>query len=439
MDDTRAALTVRRLRWVFVGLVLTWLGCEAAALAGYSESPLQLACINLLIQPHLPIALAGVVVFYFCSQPGSRECLATVTLGAVLALGLKLLDGLGRWTTPLPYCLCFGLGSGSLVALAWRAWRCRGGARQRVLAVLLPACLVLGSVPLIFFFLILTIQLRPQTYDALAYAADGTLGVQVSFALGRLFAAVPMLATVSLLVYCTLPLAFMVLLVLHVRGQGPPVYDLLPSFLCVAVSGFLTYMIFPLTGPLFVFGDAFPNAPPVVASVLAGPLSVPDVPRNCMPSLHTAWALLLWWHARPLGRLVRWGAGVWLAFTVLATLGFGAHYAFDVVVAFPSALACRAVCMQMRPKLTAYRQWTVVWGVLLTATWLMLLRHGLGLLEVSPWLTTSAALSTIGFALAREESLHDMAACGLESTGEAPLPRSRGEGRAAIGAPSADA
>jgi hypothetical protein len=406
MDDNRAALTVRRLRWVFAGLVLTWLGCEAAALAGYSDSPLQLACINLLIQPHLPIALAGVVVFYFYSRPGSRECLTTVALGILLALGLKLLDGPGGWTTPLPYCLCFGFGSASLLLLAWRACRCRGKARQRVLAVLLPACLVLGSVPLIFFFLILTIQLRPHTYDALAYAADGTLGMQVSFGVGRLFAAVPLLATVSLLVYCTLPLAFMVLLVLHLRGQGPPVYDLLPSFLCVAVSGFLTYLIFPLAGPLFVFGDAFPNAPPSVTSVLAAPLSVPDVPRNCMPSLHTAWALLLWWHARPLGRGLRCGAAVWLIFTVLATLGFGAHYAFDVVVAFPSALACRAFCMCTPPGLTAYRHWTVVWGVLLTVTWLVLLGHGLWLLEVTPWLTVSAALATTAFALAREESLH---------------------------------
>jgi hypothetical protein len=318
----------------------------------------------------------------------------------------------------LPYCLCFGLGAASLLVLGWRAWRCKGAARLRVLAVLLPACLVLGSVPLIFFFLILTIQLRPQTYDALAYASDGTLGVQLSFALGRLFAAVPLLATVSLLVYCTLPLAFMVLLVLHLRGKGPPVYDLLPSFLCVAVSGFLTYLIFPITGPLFVFGDSFPHAPPSAASVLAGPLNVPDVPRNCMPSLHTAWALLLWWHARPLGRSLRWGAAVWLVFTVLATLGFGAHYAFDVVVAFPSALACRALCLQTPPALTAHRHWTVFWGVLLTATWLVLLRHGLWLLDVSPWLTASAALATIGFALAREEALQEAAACGFALGGE---------------------
>src|SRR5262245_44023460 len=98
MDDTRAALTVRRLRWVALGLVLTWISCEAAALAGWSMSPLQLAAINLIIQPHLPIALAGMVVFYGCSRPTQRECVATVLLSVALAVSIKLLDLHGDWT-----------------------------------------------------------------------------------------------------------------------------------------------------------------------------------------------------------------------------------------------------------------------------------------------------------------------------------------------------
>jgi hypothetical protein len=399
MRECRAAATVRRLRWVFLGLVATWLACETAAWIGYSESPLHLAWVNLLTLPHLPIAFGGMVVFYFFSQPGSAESLRMLALGCLLALGLKLLDPVGGWATPAPYCLCFGLGTASLVLMGLRVLRLGGDERQQVLAVLLTAGLVLGTIPLIFYFLILTVQLRPQTFDALAYAADGALGVQLSFLLGRVFAAVPGLAPVSILVYCTLPVAFMVLLVLSVRGYGPPVEELLPSFLCVAVCGFLIYLIFPLTGPLFAFANVYPDAPPPTEQVLASALTVPEVPRNCMPSLHTAWALLLWFHARRLGRWLCLGASVFLGFTMLATLGFGAHYAFDVVVAFPSTLACRALGQQTPAIVTPLRHRAAIWGVLMTASWLMLLRHGYWLLAISPWITASVALATMAFAI----------------------------------------
>jgi hypothetical protein len=402
MDALRARETVRRLRWVLAGLALAWLCCEAAAPFFDVEGPLQLAAINLIIQPHLPIALGGMVVFYFCSRPADGESLRMICLGTLFAFGLKLTDRFGLWETPWFPCLCFGYGVSALVILAWRAWRDSGAQRQQLLAVLLPACLVLGSIPLIFFFLLLTIRLRPYTYDAIAYAADGTLGTQLSFATGRLFAVVPVLGTISLLVYCTLPIAFMVLLVMHVRGQGPPVYDLLPSFLCVAVCGFLTYLIFPITGPLFVFGANFPHSPPTTAAVLAEPLEAPEVPRNCMPSLHTAWALLLWWHTRKLRRELRIAAALWLGFTILATLGFGAHYAFDVIVAFPSTLACRAACMKSPGRWSA-----VAWGSLLTVAWLILLLHGYSLLSKSWMLTAGAALGTVVFVLVRERGLKE--------------------------------
>lgn len=403
MDEKQAALTVRQLRWAFAGLVVAWLGCEVAALVGYSFSPLVLGWENIRASAHLSVALAGIVIFYFCSKPTTRECLRTVALGGLLAGGLKLLDVIFDCETPLVYALCCGLGVASLLMMAWRAWCSPGDARRQVLLVLLPACLVLGSIPLIYFFLCLTIELRPDTYDALTYAADGTLGMQLSFALGQLFEAVPLLANLSLLVYCTLPLAFMVLLVLSLRNQKPPLLELLPSFLCVAVCGFVTYWIFPLTGPRFAFAEAFPHAPPDVASVLAGPLTVSDTPRNCMPSLHTAWALLVWWHAQTRGRWLRLGAGAFLVFTMLAAVGFGAHYAFDVVVAFPSTLACRALCMTTPP--TARRHTTILLGVVLTATWLFVLRYGLQLLALSPVLTASAALATMAAAVLLERML----------------------------------
>ena len=87
MDEFRARETVRRLRWVLAGLVLAWICCEAAAPFFGIEGPLQLAAINLITHPHLPIALGGMVVFYFCSRPAAGESLRMIWLGTVLALG----------------------------------------------------------------------------------------------------------------------------------------------------------------------------------------------------------------------------------------------------------------------------------------------------------------------------------------------------------------
>ncbi len=99
-------------------------------------------------------------------------------------------------------------------------------------------------------------------------------------------------------------------------------------------------MVFPVVGPILAFGswgngyelaDIWPNVvPPVPDSV--GPMPFDGItPRNCMPSLHTAWALSLFIHSRGGPRWLRWGGTFWLVGTLIATLGLGAHYGIDLV------------------------------------------------------------------------------------------------------------
>jgi hypothetical protein len=391
-DQEEAA---RRLPWLVAGLAGAWLACEAAALLGLSHSPARLAFVNLIILPHFPIALAGMLAFFFCIHPTRREIHLLVAATVALATGFKLLDFVGGWETPVTYCACAGLGLASLALLVLRVCTSSGATRRQAAGVLMTAILVLGAIPLIFFFLLVTIPLHPTTLDALAYAADGTLGTQVTFVLGRWFSSVPALAMTSGVAYVTLPLAFMVVVVLHLRASGPPVLEVLPTFLTVAIVGFTIYNFFPLVGPLYAFEGVYPHSEPAVAAVLASPLSVPDVPRNCMPSLHTAWALVIWWQARPLGRWVRVLACVYLVFTVLATVGYGAHYVFDVVVAAPSTMACQVLCMRVPERARRFRRWALVGSASLTVAWLGLLRWGLPALAFSPLLTAPAALLTV--------------------------------------------
>ena len=384
----------RRLPWLVAGTVGVWLACEAAAMAGFSHSPVQLAFINLIILPHFPIAVAGMFVFFLSVSPRRRELVSLGLVAVGVAIGFKLLDLLGEWQTPVTNCACIGLGLASLVMLAFRIATSLGDTRRQAVSALLTACLIIGSMPLIFFFLLLTIQLQPTTLDALAYTADSTLGSPVSFVVGQWFETVPALAMVSGVVYLTLPVAFMVIVALHLRANGPPVFELLPTFLAVAVVGFCIYNYYPLVGPFASFPALFPHTPPAIEVVLATPLIAPEDPRNGMPSLHTAWALVIFWQARPLGRLIHVLAGFYLVFTVLATVGYGAHYAFDLVVAVPSTLACQALCMIVPASAQALRRRALVCGIVLTVGWLFLLRFGLPVLAFSPWLTAPAAVLT---------------------------------------------
>src|SRR5207342_1040703 len=61
---------------------------------------------------------------------------------------------------------------------------------------------------------------------------------------------------------------------------------------------------------------------------------------NCVPSLHTAWGIALWWTC-PRNRWLRFGLAAYLFFMFLYTLASG-HYLVDMIVAVPFTLAAYA-------------------------------------------------------------------------------------------------
>jgi hypothetical protein len=91
---------------------------------------------------------------------------------------------------------------------------------------------------------------------------------------------------------------------------------LLVSLALAAVMVIPFYLLFPAVGPAHV-GD-------------------PLAPRDCMPSMHLAWALMLWLNAR--GR-IRPVFAVFAGLTAVATLSTGEHYLPDLVAAVPFAWA----------------------------------------------------------------------------------------------------
>lgn len=196
---------------------------------------------------------------------------------------------------------------------------------------------------------------RPKVFDQYALLADHALA-QPSWLFGRLVqAGGPVLYGGLHWVYIELPAAAMIVAIYqlrNVRSVGWPRHFVVPTFLLLGLIGPLIYVLFPLVGPAFAFGgagggfrigDYWPHLlPPIDLSPKAVTFDS-QTPRNCMPSMHTAWATAVFIHSRTGPRWLRAGGSVWLAGTVAATLGFGYHYGVDLVAGAVLCLTAEAV------------------------------------------------------------------------------------------------
>ena len=245
------------------------------------------------------------------SGPRLRELLLFLVGAVGFALGhrawLRLFSFLG---VPFEQSALVAAGLASLVALAARAAASDRGSESWAwfhLAVIFRLRDGHGALPSI------SIPLHGWAWDPIVLGLDAGFG-QPSFVVGRLAARRPALLTLLSLVYLFLPVVMAAMLVLEKRksideraraaaadspGRGRRVRAL------SRLSG---------RGP----GTALRRALPLWIAILPGPrqrlvdVSAIADPRNCMPSLHVGWALLIYWHARALGGSARAaGASGW--------------------------------------------------------------------------------------------------------------------------------
>ena len=161
--------------------------------------------------------------------------------------------------------------------------------------------------------------------------------------------------TFSSLVYGQLPLAAAVVALYQLRNVAIerrfPGHHLVRTFLVIGLLGPGVYMLFPTVGPIFAYGAdgghwAVANLWPYTPPPISAPHQMPFdeiTPRNCMPSLHTAWATTIFIHSRKGPRILRFAGAFWLVATLGATLGFGYHYGADLVAGVVFALTIEAV------------------------------------------------------------------------------------------------
>ncbi|MFI1092881.1 phosphatase PAP2 family protein [Streptomyces sp. NPDC020917] len=192
-------------------------------------------------------------------------------------------------------------------------------------------------------WLLITSKARPHVLDAYTEAADRALG-NPSWIAGRIVHATEPIGDHLLdYVYIQLPVAAVLVALYQLRNvatdRGFPRHHLVRTFLVIAMLGPAIYMLFPTVGPVYVYGAeggnyAVANLWPDTVPALQDPSWLPFdgiTPRNCMPSLHTAWATAIFIHSRKGPRFLRYAGAFWLVATLSATLGFGYHYGVDLV------------------------------------------------------------------------------------------------------------
>jgi hypothetical protein len=223
----------------------------------------------------------------------------------------------------------------------------------------------------------------------------GGLGFQPSFSVGRLFSRYAALQQVCRLVYAALPLEVSVLYGWHRMNRRRLSANILMLCLGSNVAGYLLYYCFPAAGPVYAFGKLFPWRPPELSSLLIQTVQIPVAPRNAMPSVHVAAALLVFWNSIAWPKWARAVTGLFLLLTILATLGFGEHYLVDAVVAMPFSLALQAAATTALPWKSPARKNALIGGALAVGIWLVLLRTGAPVFRMSAAIAWSAVAGTV--------------------------------------------
>lgn len=398
-----AEQSVRRF-WVMLFLVgAGFLLTEIVALTGIVPHLKPVSFDDLSANILFAIGFGCPLVLFLSSLPSLSDIVKTAAAGAILALllwAVHQMTGVSPLLDPKEVRASewiIGLGLASLGMLAWRAWRSSGNERTTALIYLLPAAVALIYTLEAGIFLYYIKALFSTTYDAYAYAADAAFGGQLSFATGRLFADMPALKAICFIIYVAPPPALVFVYALQVRARTPPPIDVVTVLLVLALAGYGFYFIFPVCGPIFAFGNAFPLSPPPVQELLGRRLTVvaKDAWPNGMPSLHLASVIVAYWHARPYGIWARLAAAVFIIGTFLATLGLGEHYFIDLLVALPFTLAVHAACIPSLPALRSERNAAFVGAGALVAVWYIFLFFGTELLLRSPLLAWGMAAFTI--------------------------------------------
>jgi hypothetical protein len=349
----------------FLGL---FVALEIAARHYGLQGPITCTLREVILPPKSGGLLYAGMALMLVVLPWRQRFLA---IGA--AIGIDLLLALVRWAAGLGTHGGHPFGTGAL----WVVLGCgvlavtRRTGPDRILllkgvgmALLLVAGRKVGDT-----WLLLTSKTLPQVLDQYVATADHALG-EPSWLVGRIVGATGPIGFNTLdFVYGNLAVAAVIASLYQLRNVAAerryPRHHLVRTFVVIGLLGPAVYMIYPVVGPIFAYGNGTEHWAGVAlwaethdtaqwAVADLWPRSLPPVttphlmpfdgitPRNCMPSLHTAWAVAIYIHTRKIPRAGRYAGTFWLIATLTATLGFGYHYGVDLVAGVVFVLTIEA-------------------------------------------------------------------------------------------------
>jgi len=359
--------------------------------------PIAIAFANGLLSsfgdnPQFSFTLAGSFAIYMATRPTRRELAITILIGFALRFEYGAIIGVKPYFGSELISLAGFMGIASLIVLGYSA------TQNKNLSVLGAAAFFPYVTILVGFILPITSRLSPVTFDSHLLAVDATFGFQPSFVLGQLIRGRPFLRDIFTTVYYALPLPVAMLCAAAVKNEHmSEVRRLLSLFGVLSVVGFFIYAVCPATGPAYAFHECFPMKPPHLPDISLAPLSVPNAPRNAMPSLHLCAALLVFWNTSIMHKATRIAAGFFLAGTAFAILALGEHYLIDIITAVPFALMFQATFTKPSIRNFRWKYGAMIGSTGFVALWLIMLRFRIQPLVLWPAITYFISISTLGF------------------------------------------
>jgi len=370
---------------------------EIAALANF---------LPLVMPPGQVLAiLAAAVVAMLQRRPLGRGAWAVcawlaVSGGLILCLGISRLG----WAATLDSFPPMFLVLGAYIILS-RLLTPLAPAFRKILSCIMGAsCLFVGAI-IAWSILDAAVRFLPLVYDPVLYRMDALLGLGAAYRLGDSVNADQGFRHFILILYKYNLVAAVPALFSEVFYARKAAAELTLQLL---ISSFLVFPLFcmmPALAPAFFFGGLFPDHLPPAQSLATQVIGTNiGTIRNTFPSLHACWAILIFLALRDSPLWHRILGASFLLVTVIATLGFGEHYAVDWVAALPLVLLVRGVCCASLPLASPLRQSCVLSGIFLLAFWVVAVRGAPVTLEF-PWMIRALAVLSLALPLALEKNL----------------------------------